>query len=230
VPAQRATAQRVIAYSLDSLLRLLHPMIPFLTEEVWSLLGSVAPARGLTSTEQATESVCLAAWPEVDEARQNTAIEQQFKQFQDVLSAVRMIRTENNVPPKEPIEFCVRCEPAVAELLEPMQPYFTQMARATATAWGANVTAPERVASKALAGMEVHVDISAFFDVDAERARLTKQHAELTKFTTSMAAKLSNENFTSRAPEEVVHQQREKLAETQQQLASVAAALEKLSP
>jgi len=228
VPEQRATAQRVLAHALDTLLRLLHPMIPFLTEEVWQLLATVAPDRGLTSPARQAESVCIAPWPEVDATHADAKIEQQFAQFQAVLGAVRETRMGQNIPPKEPIQFCVRCDAAAAALLKPMQPYFTQMARATATAWGPEVTVPEMAASVTLSGMEVHVDISAFFDVDAEQKRLTSEKEKLAKFVKSLQGKLNNENFTSRAPAEVVQQQRDKLAEVREQLGKVEVALAKL--
>ena len=64
-------AQRVLAHTLDTLLRLLHPMIPFLTEDVWQRLGEVAPERGIDAVEPAAESIMLAPWPESDPARQD---------------------------------------------------------------------------------------------------------------------------------------------------------------
>ena len=228
VPEQRATAQQVLAHVLDSLLRLLHPITPFLTEEVWHLLGEVAPNRGLLKHDRAVESVCLAAWPEVDESLIDKSIEAQFAKFQTVLGAVRNIRMEKNISPKEPIQFSVRCDAATVALLQPMEPYFASMAGATATAWGPLVTPSALSASKPLEGMEVHVDISAFFDVAAERTRLEKERDQLAKFIQSMETKLSNENFVKNAPGEVVQQQRDQLAEVQGQLRSVEAALGKL--
>lgn len=227
VPEQRAVAQGVLAHALDVLLRLLHPMIPFLTEEVWQLLGDVAPERGL-SPSAAAESVCIAAWPEADASHIDTDIERQFAQFQAVISAVRNIRTENNIPPKESVNFSVRCDASTKKLLEPMSAYFTSMARATVAAMGPDVTPPERVASKPLEGMEVHLDISDFFDVEAEKKRLASEQDKLAKYVKSINGKLSNENFVSRAPAEVVQAERDKLAEVEEQLAAVEAALAKL--
>ncbi|MEM8947127.1 MAG: class I tRNA ligase family protein, partial [Planctomycetota bacterium] len=227
VPEQRAVAQRVLAHALDTLLRLLHPMTPFLTEEVWQLLGSVASSRGLTPAI-AAESVCIAQWPEAEESHIDAAIEQQFAQFQAVMSAVRNIRTENNIPPKESVSFSVRCDEPTKALLEPMVPYFDSMARATATSIGPDATAPERSASKPLEGMEVHLDISDFFDVAAEQKRLTGEKEKLAKFAKSINGKLANENFVSRAPAEVVEAERAKLAEVEEKLAAVEAALAKL--
>jgi valyl-tRNA synthetase len=234
----------VLAHALDVLLRLLHPMIPFLTEEVWQLLAQVAPERGLAVSPspspshqgrgiaEAEKSVCIAAWPVADKARQDATIEEQFADFQAVLGAVREVRSRQNIPLKEELTFSVRCDAATAKLLQPMQPYFTQMARATGAAWGPDVTPPDLVASVTLPGphgaIEVHVDVSQFIDVEAERKRLEKQRGELAKHAASLESKLANKNFVDRAPADVVEQQRAKLAEVQGQLASVTAALAKL--
>lgn len=231
VPEQRAVAQRVLAHALDSLVRLLHPMTPFVTEEVWQLLNEAASARGLSDPQPGAESICTAPWPTPDAARVDGAIEAQFADFQAVLGAVREIRTRQNVPSRESIEFSVQCDAARGERLEAMQPYFTQMARATGTAWGPDASAPDTAASVTLsgaqAGIDVHVDIAAFIDVEAEKARLATERDKLSKFVGSLQGKLGNENFVSRAPADVVQQQRDKLAEVRDQLAAVEAALAK---
>jgi valyl-tRNA synthetase len=236
VPEQREVAQRVLAHALDVLLRLLHPMIPFLTEEVWQLLAQVAPQRGLSPSakpQAAAESVCIAPWPVADTARQDAVIEEQFADFQAVLGAVREIRNRQSIPLKEELNFSVRCDTATAKLLQPLQPYFAQMAKATLASSGPAVTPPDLVASVTLTGqhgpLEVHVDVSRFIDVDAERARLEKQRDELQKFIDSIAGKLANRNFVDRAPADVVQQQRDKRADAEGQLASIAAALKKLA-
>ena len=98
--AKRASTQRVMAYVLDTLLRLLHPIMPFLTDEIWQLLGKVAPTRGLTTTETAVESICIAAWPVANEQRVDSELEAQFTRFQDVLGAIREIRSRQQIGPK----------------------------------------------------------------------------------------------------------------------------------
>jgi valyl-tRNA synthetase len=146
-----------------------------------------------------------------------------------VLGAVREVRQGQNIPPKEPVRFSVRCDGATAKLLKPMKPYFESMARATATALGPAAAPPERSASKSLTGMEVHVDISGFFDAEAERSRLEREQTQISKFVRSLEGKLANANFVSRAPAEVVQAERDKLVEVNAQLAAVEAALEKLT-
>ena len=238
VAEQRQTAQRVLAHALDVLMRLLHPMMPFLTEEVWQLLAKVAPNRGLSAAadgkdESTAESVCIAPWPSADTARQDARIEQQFADFQAVLGAVREIRQSQNIPQREDTYFRgpLRCS-ATADLLQPMQPYFTQMARATATAWGPDAIAPDVAASRTIAGqqgpIEIHVDVSRFIDVGAERKRLEKDRENIAKQIKSIDGKLSNKGFVDKAPAEVVQQQRDKLAELRGQLVSVEAAMKKL--
>ncbi len=176
--------------------------------------------------------MCIATWPTPDTARQDATIEAQFADFQAVLGAVREIRQRQNIPFTESLDFAVRSDAATAKRLEPMQPYFTQMAKATGTAWGPKATAPEVAASVTLSGqsgpLEVHVDVSRFIDVEAERKRLEKQRDELTKFIKSIDAKLSNAAFVDKAPADVVQQQRDKRAELAAQLESVGAALAKL--
>lgn len=232
VPEQRVLAQRVLAHALDVLLRLLHPMIPFLTEEVWHLLATVAPQRGYPDHYQPAASVCIAPWPVADPTHQNKAIEKQFAQFQAVLGAIREIRTRQNVPPKETIPFSVNCDPDTAKQLVPMKAYFAQMARADARDLGPQVTAGDQMASVTLTGssspIEVYVDISAFIDLVAEQARLEKQRDELNRHIVIMEKKLANENFTQRAPAAVVQQQRDKLTEAQGQLVSIETSLAKL--
>jgi valyl-tRNA synthetase len=237
VAEQRQTAQRVLAHSLDVLMRLLHPMMPFLTEEVWQLLAKVAPNRGLPAAAlskegAAAESVCVALWPLADTARQDVQIEQQFADFQSVLGAVREIRQSQNIQQREDLTFSVRCDSAAVKLLQPMQPYFAQMARATATSWGPDATVPDVAASRTITGqhgtIEIHVDVSRFIDVDAERKQLQKDRENIVKQMKSIEGKLANRGFVDKAPPEVVQQQRDKLAELREQLAAVDAAQKKL--
>ncbi|HEX4412306.1 MAG TPA: valine--tRNA ligase, partial [Lacipirellulaceae bacterium] len=233
VAEQRATAQRMLAHALDVLMRLLHPMMPFLTEEVWQLLGQVAPERGLAKPQAACESVCVAAWPEADAARQDAAIEAQFADFQAVLGAVREARQRQNIAFKEELEFTVRCDAATAKLLEPMQPYFKQMANAKAAQIGPTAEAPGVPVSFPLSGrqgpIEVHVDVSRFIDRGAEKKRLEKERENLTKQIGSIEGKLNNQGFVDKAPAEVVAQQRDKLVEFRGQLASIEGSLAKLA-
>ncbi|MCE5303489.1 MAG: valine--tRNA ligase [Planctomycetaceae bacterium] len=228
-PAQRTTAQRVLAHTLDTLLRLLHPMIPFLTEEVWQRLGQFAPRRGINAIAPSVESVSQAAWPLGDASRQDAAIESQFARFQEVLRAVRDIRARQGVAPKTLLRFSVRCESDVAELLRPMEPYFESMANANSGGVGSNVTSPPLCAHVSLSGMDVFVDLADLIDVPAEIARKKQEIEKLTGFIASKEKKLANKSFVERAPADVVQKERDSLKDLQDQRAAAHEALDSLA-
>ena len=223
--ATRVVAQRVLAHVLDGLLRLLHPIIPFLTEEVWQRLGELAPVRGLVSPEPASEALIVASWPAADEARQDEQIEARFARFQEVLRGLRDIRSRQGIAPRQPLDFSVRTDAATAALLEPMQPYFQSMAGARAVAWGPAVEPPAACAPLALSGMEILVDLTGLIDFAAERARIQRERDNLDRMIAGKQQKLANENFVARAPADVVQRERDSLDELRARRAAVEATL-----
>ncbi len=227
-PKTRSTAQRVLAHTLDALLRLLHPMMPFLTEEVWQLLGQVAPRRGLKEPCLAAESVMIAPWPESDPAHRDAEIEARFARFQEVLRAVREVRSRQNVPPKKQIEFAVRCDAETAALLKPMGPYFETMAGARSVGWGPEVQAPALSANSTLPGIEIFVDLADLIDLDAEIARKKDELAKLEARIAAQKKKLANESFLERAPAAVVGKERATLEDLEHQQTTLSLAMERL--
>ncbi|MEX2142536.1 MAG: valine--tRNA ligase [Pirellulales bacterium] len=221
----RPVAQHVLAYSLDTLLRLLHPIVPFLTEEVWHLLAEYAPERGLNKLAAPAESIIIAPWPPADATFQNAEIEARFAKFQALLGGLREVRARQNIAPKTAIHFAVRCDSDTVKLLQPMEAYFAAMAGATATAWGTQVQSPALSANFTAAGCEVFVDLAEHIDVAAEIARNEKEVEKLQAHLAAKEKKLANESFTSRAPADVVAREREQLQELRDRLASTAAAL-----
>ncbi len=227
-PNTRPTAQRLLAHTLDTLMRLLHPMVPFLAEEVWQLLAQAAPQRGIDGPRPAAESVMIAPWPEACAEHESPETEARFACFQQVLRAVRDVRSRQNIAPRRAIRFAVRCAEETAGLLRPMEPYFAGMARAQPTDFGPRVEPPRISASVAVSGLDVFVDLAGAIDLEAELAR--KQH-ELQKLESLIAGKhkkLSNQQFLDRAPVAVVQKEQDALAALQQQQAQLAAELQRL--
>ena len=225
---QRAAAQRVITYVLDSMLRLLHPIVPFITEEIWQTLGKIAPVRGIESPTEATESIMESNWPEIDAKWEDRSIERQFAVFQETLGSLREIRSRQNIAPKDTIEFVIRCDEPTAKLLETMSPYFLSMTNAKSCGLGKDVTVPETNAAITVGDMEIFVDLKDFIDVEAEIERLNKQEQKQEQLVTSKEKKLSNESFVARAPADVVARERESLEQTKLELERTRAALAKL--
>jgi valyl-tRNA synthetase len=222
--ATRAHAQRVLAHVLDGLLRLLHPMMPFVTEEIWQLLNQLAPQRGLAKPASAPQWLIVAPWPESDASRINPEIENRFGTFQRALAAIREIRSRQNIT-KQQVEFVIRCDDATAALLTPMLPYFASMANAQSLGLGPAVSVPKTHAKTVLPGMEIFVDLKDFIDKPAEIAKNEKLKQQLVGVIKGKEAKLSNEAFVAKAPANVVEAERAALAQAQEQLRSVEEAL-----
>jgi len=225
--AARPVAQRVLAHTLDALVRLLHPLIPFITEDIWQRLGEAAPVRGLSAPTEAAASVMIATWPEVDSRRQDAEIEARFAKFQELLKGLREVRSRQDIKTK--IKFSVRCDQDFQTLLKPMEPYFETMAGATATAWGEDVQAPETSANFFAAGAEVFVDLADHIDVGKELAKQTKERERLSGGIAQKEKQLSNESFVSRAPAAVIEKERAALAQLKELLVAAEAAIAKLS-
>ena len=220
----RPVAQRVLAHTLDTLVRLLQPVMPFLTEEIWQLLATIAPERGLQPIA-ATKSVMIAPWPTVEASHVNGEIEAQFVLFQEVLKALREIRSRQNINPKQAIQFVLRAEPAKVALLKPLAEYFKTLAGAEGREWGPNITPPATQASVNVAGCELFVDLAGLIDVGAEIARKEKERDNLIGVIRGKESKLGNESFVARAPAEVVAKEREALEEARSRLIAAEAAL-----
>jgi len=225
----RPVAQKVLAHTLDTLLRLLHPIIPFVTEEVWQLLAEYAPERGISKPVRVAESVMIAPWPMSDTGQQDKQIESQFLHFQKVLRAVRDIRSRQNVPPKTKIEFAVRCDREMAESLKPMRLYFEPMAGAHLAGLGPEVIPPALSANVNLTGIDVYVDLAELIDVEAEMAQKRAERDKLDGMIIAKQKKLKNENFVSRAPEAVVLKERNSLKDLEEQRSATVAVLKRLA-
>ncbi|MDR2114840.1 MAG: valine--tRNA ligase [Planctomycetaceae bacterium] len=239
---QKTQAQAMLIFVLNTLLRLLHPVVPFVTEEIWqrlrlscvgftggSFTGNDFISNDFTGNDfvKFAKSIAIAPWPVADESAINSEMENQFKVFQELLRAIRDVRASRNVPPKTEIAFSVRCDTPTATLLKPMEPYFLSMAKAKATGWGEAVKAPVLSSTVPLTGMDVYVDLSDLIDIAAEKAKLEKEIAKLDGFIKSKESKL-NGDFVNKAPVTVVEKERQSLAELQEQRQSALDALTKL--
>ncbi len=230
-PANRAATQTIIAHALDTLLRLLHPVMPFVTEEIWSHLASAAPARGLDSPRVAERFVMRAAWPQVDPRDTgDKTIEQQFAVFREVLGAIRRIRSSQNIPPRDAVPVAIRCDRDTESLLAPMRILLESLATAEIVCLGpdARPFMTDAPLSISQFDIDVHVDLEQFIDVEAELQRLERLLGQIVKQITGKQQKLENESFVSRAPQQVVIQERESLEDLRRQHTSVTADIEKL--
>jgi valyl-tRNA synthetase len=230
-PARREQARSMLLVGLDTILRLLHPIMPFVTEEIWQHLAAAAGGRRMPWDDAAaplSASVMVAAWPQVPEAWIDPRTETQFGTFLAVVAALREIRARQNVPPKTRVTAAVRTAAEIATLLEPMRASIESMASADLSGIGPDASAAPSAATATVAGCDVFVDLAGLVDVAAEIVRLTKENEKTEGFLAAKQAKLANESFTARAPEAVIAKERAQLAELEDRLAKGRAALEDL--
>ncbi len=219
--SSRPVAQRVLVGVLDALVRLLHPFVPFVTEELWQRLNELAPQRGLLEPAQAASSVMVAPWPEIPGDWQDAALESRFENLQETIIAVRNVRAVYNIPPQTPLQLYMRCEGETAAAIQDVAGQFDNLAKTMLAASGADVQRPPASAGFSLGDADGFSPLEGVIDRDAELERQQKEAAKLRGFITGHEKKLANENFVSKAPENVVNDVRETLANLQSQLESV---------
>jgi valyl-tRNA synthetase len=217
-PAGRPLAQRVLAGVLDAILRLVHPVMPFVAESIWQALAEAAFERGLPAPEPAAESVAIAPWPEFPAAWRDPAMEQRLARMQDLVRAVREVRNHYMVDPKTQLDVLVRCSPAVAGDCRALTPFITQLAGVGRLECGPDVVKPPQPATHVRPEFEAYVSLQGLIDVAAEDKRLEKQLADKRKHLQAARAKLENPNFVAKAPPEVVQQLREQVADLENQI------------
>ena len=227
-PVARPLVQRVLAHCLDQMLRLLHPMMPFVTEAIWQELSKFTTSRDLFHSEPASQWIIQAPWPQAREELIRGDVEAQFRHFANLIGAIREIRSRQNIAPKQRLSFSVRCPADFERLLKPMAPFLESMAGATGAEWGPNIAVPEVNAHVPIEGMDVYVDLSQFLDVAAEIARNEKQLENLVKQIQGKEGRLSNQAFVGKAPPEIIDKERQALRELTSQKEAVEHALQKL--
>ncbi|HRZ07887.1 MAG TPA: valine--tRNA ligase, partial [Candidatus Competibacteraceae bacterium] len=205
--ARRGTRQTLVQ-TLEILLRLLHPLMPFITEEIWQRVAPLTGAAG--------DSIMLQPYPETDPALIDEPAVAEIEWLRQFLSGVRRIRAEMNIAPGKPLPVLLQHGSAEdQERLERQRRSLMSLGRLDTIGW-LNEGEPVPEAATALVGaMNVLIPMSGLIDKAAESARLEKDIAKLRKETERGAAKLSNADFLGRAPAEVVEKERARVAELQ---------------
>lgn len=223
--AQRPVAQAVLVEVLDTLVRLLHPIVPFVTEQIWQSLAVVAPIRGVFAARNSAESICVAPWPKVEDLPADDLAQSRVDMWKDGISAIRNIRAERNLPKDARPVPVMRVAAGEMESLAAGLAMFQTMAgvgdwRVVNSAEDLpedieQARARGELAAKVLDRLEILVPLGQFLDKEAEKVKLRKNLADLEKQIGGIDAKLGNASFVERAPAELVLQQRQKREELQ---------------
>jgi len=209
--------QRVLSTCIDTLLRLLHPTMPFITEKLWERLNDVAANRGISGLElPASELLILAKWPTADESLSDPKAETEFELMREIVSAMRQVRTANKVPPRQQVVASIRAD---TNKLSTVQTLIESLAVLSDLTVAENLDRPNDAASVMVGDIEIFLHDLA--DTEAEKDRLAKRAAELKKSVGALNGRLSNKGYTDKAPAHLVQQTRDQLAEAERELASV---------
>ncbi|MFZ3349801.1 MAG: valine--tRNA ligase [Xanthobacteraceae bacterium] len=211
--AKRET-QSTLAWTLDQILKLLHPFMPFITEELWSQTAYDAPRSTL---------LALAEWPRSGAGSPDASAE--IGWVIDLIAAIRSVRAEMNVNVPLPLVM-VRVGDHVWERAQRWSEFIMRMARVSGLT--RNPIFPPGAVQLVVRGEVIALPLAGVIDLAGERARLTKEMAEADADIARIDAKLGNPNFVSRAPEEVVEEEKEKREEALARKAKIAEALERL--
>ncbi len=224
--AARSTAQATLVSVLDFALRLLHPFMPFVTEEIWQHLKAAWP-----SGDCWPESLMISPWPEVDTAQLDEGAEADMDLLMDLIRQIRNARAEFNVTPGKKIPAIVVGD-AKLPVLEAQQGLLTFLAKIDDTHLTLHRALREKpkkaVALVSTEGVEAYLPLAGLVDLEQEVARLQKALAEAGQEIQRAEAMLSNESFASKAPPHVVQQQRDRLAEQQERRERLEARLRTL--
>jgi valyl-tRNA synthetase len=217
----RLQVQQVLVEVLEQALRLMHPVMPFITETLWQAL----PARPNVSVD----SIMVASWPQEDEAAMDSGAEAEMAILQEVVTAVRTIRGEMNIPPGKKVQVILSAANGeLARQLDRQTDYIALLAKAEEVQVGQQLDQPSASGSAVLAGIEVYVPLAGSIDMDVEQQRLEKEIAKYEKLLKGLDGKLANKGFVDKAPTEVVERERQRQLEYGDNLKKLQASLERL--
>ncbi len=205
-PQARKRTQAVLVHSLDQILRLLHPFMPFITEEVWQKLPLA----------RSVDSIMIAPFPSAIARLDDPTAEVEMARVIEAIEGIRTIRGESNVPPSAKMQAIIHsADAAVREGLNRWRHYLMPLAGLSSLEISAPATRPTQAAAFVgeRTGMEIFVPLAGLIDLKEERARLAKEIERVDADLQSVRQKFENPNFASKAPREVVERERSRIGE-----------------
>jgi valyl-tRNA synthetase len=213
----KKTTRSVLAFVLDHTMRLLHPFMPFITEEIWQNL----PHQG--------ESITVAPWPKVDPSLTNVDAANEMKLLVDIIRSVRNIRAEVNTPMSKPIQLMIKAKDEhVLRQLEKNKAYIERFCNPSDLTIATTLEAPDKAMTAVVSGAELFLPLEGLINIEEEIARLEKELEKWNKEVERVQKKLANENFVKKAPEKIVAEERAKEKDYLEKKAAVEARIKEL--
>lgn len=199
---RRNTVQYVYLRIMEGFLALLHPFMPFVTEEIWDRFGF------------SNQSISLSKWPSANGEEIDLDLEDEFELVKKVVVAIRSIRASFALPPSKPAEIQIKCDDnLLPSSFSTMLSYIKTLVNASEIKVGGQITAPAKSATAAVGPLEIFVLLEGLIDIGLERDRLIKRVSIIEDDLKVVLAKLANPGFIERAPKEIIEKERGKEAE-----------------
>lgn len=204
--AKKRGTRRTLIHVLDQILKLLHPIMPFITEEIWQLTNKLTIQNG--------ESIMLSAYPKVAEEFINASLEEELIWLKDIIQSIRTIRSEMSISPAKLIPLYIKnASDESKKRIEKFNTTLMSLSKLTLIHF-LSEQEPEPVSASAIvAELELLIPMAGLIDKTAELARLEKEISKLDKDITLAEGKLNNPSFVDKAPADVITKEREKLAQ-----------------
>lgn len=208
--AAKLTTRSILVYVLDNTLRLLHPIMPFVTEEIWQSVPHVG------------ESLVVATYPTVHPEQMDEKAAEEMEFLMDFIRSVRTVRNEMNTPLSKPINIIAKVSDAAHyAVLKENESYIARFSNPEEFVYGEDVEAPSDAVTSVITGAEIYLPLAGLINIEDEIARLEKEAEKLQQEVDRVEKKLSNEKFVAKAPATVVEAERAKGADYQAQREAV---------
>ncbi|CEG28042.1 valine--tRNA ligase [Bacillus sp. B-jedd] len=215
--AAKRTTRSILAYVLDNTMRLMHPFMPFITEEIWQHL----PHEG--------ESITISEWPKADASLSDEAAASEMKLLVEMIRSVRNIRAEVNTPLSKKIKMLVKAkDETYLGMIEKNQAYIERFCNPEELLMGTAIEMPEKAITAVLTGVEIILPLEGLINIEEEIARLEKEKGRLDKEVERVQKKLGNEGFVKKAPAHVIEEERAKERDYSEKRAIVEARIKEL--
>ena len=198
----RAQAQAVLVFVLDNALRLLHPFMPFITDEIWRKLP-------LDHT-QLPPSIMTAPWPDADALSRyhDEHAQDAIEVLKAVVTATRTVRARYGLSPRTELEVAIKAPEHYVKLLEENKSLISTLGRVLHLTTATDTTKPENASVTVASGLEIYIPLAGLVDLDAEKAKLSKERDKVAADLDRFNKKLSNEGFLSKAAPEIIEKDR----------------------
>jgi valyl-tRNA synthetase len=211
-------SKATLLFVFESALRLLHPFMPFITEELWQSI----PHKG--------ESIVIAAYPELESGPGDAAAETDTEMIQDIITKVRNIRAEYNVDSKQTVTVRIATsDERIIGLLQSAGDYIHKLAQVGQVMVVGHIVGDKLSAQAVAAGCTIEVPLAGLIDLAAEMARLTKLRDKATRDRDIIEKQLSNPDVVARAPAEVIEEKRRQLADLEDQIRKLTSGIDRLN-